>query len=283
MPDVGTSRKRLRRAARTAWNFVPIVLLRQLHRPPIVIGGCARSGTTLMLSILSSHPHIFAFPRETGLFCPKAYWRRKPAATPISNVAFYRHLLWQEIPRTAQRWCEKTPKNVLFFGKIIDHFEGRVRLIHVVRDGRDVVTSRHPADPSRYWVSPQRWIDETKAGLEWEGHDRVLTVRYEDLVRDLGSQLVRLGAFLDEDFGELAEVWHEQTSIRLSKAWSHEVRAAHSHSIGRWKSPQHREAVQQLVAMPEAVEILERLGYEIASEGPDLDGRSADERDQMRA
>ena len=236
-----------------------------------------------MLSILSSHPHIFAFPRETGLFCPKAYRRRRPVEASISNFDFYRHLLWQEIPRTAQRWCEKTPKNVLFFGKILDHFDGRVRLIHIVRDGRDVVTSQHPRDPARYWVSAQRWIDETSAGLEWEGHDGVLTVRYEDLVRDLGSQLARLGTFLDEDFSERADVWHEQAAIRLSEAWFHEVRAAHSHSIGRWNSPQHREAVQQLMAMPEAVRILDHLGYEIASEGPDLDRRPAGKRDQMRA
>jgi hypothetical protein len=35
---------------------------------PILIGGGARSGTTLLLSILSAHPAIFAIRKELGLF-----------------------------------------------------------------------------------------------------------------------------------------------------------------------------------------------------------------------
>ncbi len=35
---------------------------------PIIIGGCGRSGTTLLLSILGSHPNIQAIKDETGLF-----------------------------------------------------------------------------------------------------------------------------------------------------------------------------------------------------------------------
>jgi hypothetical protein len=259
-PKVG----KLRRAARTARNVVPILLLRRLDRPPIIIGGCARSGTTLLLSTLSSHPRIFAFPNETGLFCPTAYRRKGTVAldAPFSRVEFYRHLLWQKIPRSAHRWCEKTPKNVHFFGRILDHFEGRVRIIHVVRDGRDVVTSRHPTDPSRYWVTPRRWVDDTSAGLAWEGHPSVLTMRYEDLVGDLEAHLVRLGAFLDEDLRGLAGVWHERAAIRESRAWFHDVRPAHSGSVERWREPGHRAPVEELMAMPEAVRLLDRLGYE---------------------
>ena len=36
--------------------------------PPVYIGGCGRSGTTLLLSILSAHPEIFGCPRELNLF-----------------------------------------------------------------------------------------------------------------------------------------------------------------------------------------------------------------------
>jgi hypothetical protein len=88
-------------------------------------------------------------------------------------------------------------------------------------------------------------------------------VRYEDLVGDLESQLARLEPFLDEDFRGLADVWHEQAALRLSVAWFHEVRATHARSIGRWREPRHRAVVDQLLALPEAVKLLDRLGYEL--------------------
>ncbi len=42
----------------------------RLYKSPILIGGCGRSGTTLLTSILSSHPKIALIPHETGIFCP---------------------------------------------------------------------------------------------------------------------------------------------------------------------------------------------------------------------
>ena len=41
---------------------------KNFKKPPIYIGGCGRSGTTLLLSILSSHPEIFACPGELEMF-----------------------------------------------------------------------------------------------------------------------------------------------------------------------------------------------------------------------
>ena len=38
-----------------------------------MIGGCARSGTTLLLSMLSCHPRLLAIPNETMSLCPTAY------------------------------------------------------------------------------------------------------------------------------------------------------------------------------------------------------------------
>jgi hypothetical protein len=245
---------------RAAGNFIPVVVGRQFHRPPIFIGGCARSGTTLLLSILSSHPGIFAIPFETKCFSARGRPSDPEAAFRIAR--FYRLLLSCEIPRSAYRWCEKSTKNVLTFGRIIQHFKGRVRLIHLVRDGRDVITSRSPRDASRYWVSPERWVRDVGVGMAWEGHEEVLTVRYEDLVTDLDSQLLLLGEFLDEDFTGLSRTWHERTAIRRSTAWFHDVLEPHTRSITRWRDSQYRDVVDELMAIPEAVHLLEHFGYE---------------------
>ena len=251
---------RLRKSYRFAKNLLPVAVRNQFQRPPILIGGCARSGTTLLLSILSAQPGIFVIPFETKCFSARG--RPEPdLATPFRVARFYRHLLSCEIPSTAHRWCEKSTKNVLTFGRIIDHFEGRVRLIHLVRDGRDVITSRHPRDPSRFWVPPRRWVRDVAAGSAWDHHEAVLTVRYEDLVTDLETQLARLEAFLGEDFSNMGGTWQERATLRHSKNWFHDLMAPHARSIGRWRDPAYREVVEELLAMPEAVRLLERYGY----------------------
>ncbi|MCA9555784.1 MAG: sulfotransferase, partial [Myxococcales bacterium] len=46
--------------------------------PPIIIGGCGRSGTTLVASILSCHPRIAVVGPETRAFAAGAYPSDRP-------------------------------------------------------------------------------------------------------------------------------------------------------------------------------------------------------------
>lgn len=235
----------------------------QLRDPPIVVGGCGRSGTTLLLSILSAHPHIFAIPKQTGLLCPTAY-TSEPDLTRRPRVGrLTLHLLTYELPPTIRRWCEKTPRNVLFFGPILSRMKNRARLIHLVRDGRDVITSRHPSKPDTYWVEPDRWIEDVAAGLRYRGHPQVLTLRYEDLVTDLERALAAMGHFLEEDFSALHSTWHENASIRSSHNWTHDVKDVHAAGIGRWNSAEHMERVDEFLRREEAIVLLKEFGYEV--------------------
>ena len=127
--------------------------------PPIIIGGCGRSGTTLLASILSAHPRIYVIPEETTTFCPGAYSEHVDLNAEFDTRKFYLKY-FSKYNFLFARWCEKTPKNVLFFDRILKHFKNRVKLIHMVRDGRDVIFSRHPRNPHEYWVSGKRWIDD---------------------------------------------------------------------------------------------------------------------------
>jgi hypothetical protein len=43
---------------------------------PVIIGGCARSGTTLMRVMIDTHPNIYCGP-ETGLLYLRTLTRRK--------------------------------------------------------------------------------------------------------------------------------------------------------------------------------------------------------------
>ncbi len=241
--------------------------IRQLSRRPIVIGGCGRSGTTLLLSILSCHPHLFAIDIETTALCRDGYgadglYNRTPDLdAPFELGRIYGYLREHEIPASCTRWCEKTPRNVIYFGRILQHFGKRVRLIHLVRDGRDVVTSVHPNDPTRYWVSPHRWVMDVTVGRRWENHPQVLTVRYEELVRDYETTMRRLCRFIEEDFTDAFLRYPDTARVKESIAWFKPAQKMNDRSIGRWQEEKHAAALAAFEREPGALELLRHYGY----------------------
>lgn len=231
-------------------------------RPPIVIGGCGRSGTTLLLSLLSAHPSIVAIPFESQAFTATLYDEEPDLQAPFQVWRIYCALADLPLEPSVRRWCEKTPKNVVVFERILDRFDGDVRLLHVVRDGRDVVTSRHTSKPDAYWVEPKRWIEDVSAGLALRDHEKVHTLRYEDLVMETEETLERLGAFLGEELSGFAESWVERARIRSFESPERRpARPLDRSGIGRWQKPEHRERAEALMRHPRARDLLAELGY----------------------
>jgi hypothetical protein len=228
--------------------------------PGIVIGGASRSGTTLLLAILSAHPRIFAIDHETYAFCP-SHLPDAEGRMRLSMRRLYTALALGKPPPTAHRWCEKTPRNVRAFRSILERLGDDVRLIHIVRDGRDVITSRHPRRPAAYYSSPREWVDDVTRGLAFAEDSRLVTVRYEDLVRDFEPTIARILDFLDERDGFPAERWFERATVRTHTAWAGGLQGIHGSSIERWRRPEHAARVQELLDYPGAVELIDRLGY----------------------
>jgi len=239
----------------------PRVLLQQrgFDAPPILIGGCGRSGTTMLLAMLAAHPRIAAIPFETNLF---ARLLPEPFPAVSHRIACLRaSLLVARQPHKprARRWCEKTPGNVHALHRILDRFDD-VRFVHIVRDGRDVVTSSHPMRPGP-WVPVRRWVEDVSAGLRFEDDPRVYTVRYEDLVTEYEPTMRALLDWLGEPFSPEMRAYHEHTTVRRSNAWRSGARSVDARSVGRHEDPAHADHVSALLADPEAVALLERLGY----------------------
>ena len=216
-------------------------------KAPIIIGGCGRSGTTLLLSILGAHPEVLALPEEMYAFYPFPF-RLNALIEALEAASGWQH------------WCEKTPKNVRAFPEIHAAFEGQVRLIHIVRDGRDVVTSHHPNAEERYYVAPERWVADVGAG--WAQREKTLLVRYEDLVSQPRATLEVLCDYIGLDFDERLLQFEQHSSVRANKAWEGGTATAlHSQRVARWQAPEHAERVAAFMATPGAQELMALLDY----------------------
>lgn len=189
---------------------------------PIFVVGCQRSGTTLLRLMLDSHPNISCGPEtrfladfakvtgegwdRMGLYgFPKAYWYEKFAEFFDSFQTEYAK------GRGKTRWADKTPRYALSLD-FIDALFPDSHIVHVVRDGRDVVAShrdrwgyRSAVKAVEKWPRYIRTAQAFGAGLPG---DRYIEVRYERLVDDTESELRRLLTFLDEPW-DAAVLDHE--------------------------------------------------------------------------
>jgi len=236
---------------------------RHFDRGPIVIGGCGRSGTTLLLSILAAHPEIFAIPHESVSLVK---WEPQPgrgAESPFRPARIdrlYRYILPRRIPKGQHIWAEKTPRNVRHIEQILNYWHDAL-FIHIIRDPRDVLTSRHQNRPGEYWVSRKRWVNDVTKGLAFQDHPRVYTLRYEDLVQHFEPTIRRLCDFLKlECVPEILD-WHTHTTVRRNRSWKGKVVKLHAKSVRKWEKPEHHERLSQILSDERITDLMERLSY----------------------
>lgn len=197
-----------------------------LLRTPTFVMGCPRSGTTFVGELLGSHSCVVYWnePPEIMAYCPRVF-RREVAfeeARAFYHEVYGRWLGEQRLDGVA-RFAEKCPRHVLVLPFLARAFpEGR--FIHVVRDGRAVVSSlirtgwlaNTPDAPgghrARYYVPRDRrerfevTTEAGRAALVWDIYvragmagrtlapDRYVEVRYEDVLRapdEWGGRLLR--------------------------------------------------------------------------------------------
>lgn len=106
------------------------------------------------------------------------------------------------------RWLEKTPRHFFFVDEILRLYP-RGRIVYVVRDPRDVVSS--PVKFQRLEPGAERWAQGLALAQSWvrsaeravaaRSRDRCWVLRYEDLIRDPIQHLGVLLEFLDIEAG----------------------------------------------------------------------------------
>lgn len=201
---------------------------------PFFIVGCVRSGTTMLRNLLRKHPNL-ACPEETHFyriaepFGTKAFlwWVTNNQtlvhhreidqiaepefaellARSTSRADLYRRYMAAFVQRqkpAARRWFDKTPQNV--FGVAIAANEiPEARFVHIVRDPVNVVSSlrigkvlkiKELEGACSYWNESASILDTLRRAYP----DRLLEVRYEDLVARPQEFIERIIAFVGETY-----------------------------------------------------------------------------------
>jgi hypothetical protein len=200
-------------SARTL-SSAPEEVMSQRARAPIFIVGCQRSGTTLLRLILDSHPAISCGP-ETRFLPDLARittsdWKR------ISRYGFDRDYWLGRVAeffggfqddyaraRGKSRWADKTPMYALSIG-YLDELFPQCQIVHVIRDGRDVVAShrQHWGYQSALRAVPKwpHYVRTARQAGTVLPSDRYFEVRYEDMVTRSEQTLRTLFSWLGENW-----------------------------------------------------------------------------------
>lgn len=195
----------------------------------VFIVGAGRSGTTWLHMMLGAHPAI-ATGQESQIFQNylrkiREQWQREldyPETEELRKHGITSYIDEDKLTELMKHFAigvfenilaaksgasvflEKSPNNSFNIDLIFSCFPG-ARFIHVIRDGRDVVTSALAAKESWGWQwAPTNAAD---AAAEWRQavtessrlkdlSGRYLEVRYEDLLSNGSDELARVFEFL---------------------------------------------------------------------------------------
>jgi hypothetical protein len=164
--------------------------------------------------VLDAHPNIAAGPESKFLNnltaiigknwyhmqsfgFPKSYWREKIRDFYGSFQEDYRQKQGKE------RWAEKSPTYTMDLPLIDDLFP-ESQVIHLIRDGRDVLASvqnRWGYRKAVQFAAAGTWkkhVEKARTFGQFAGEERYTEVRYEQLVQDPEQTLRKVFDFLDE-------------------------------------------------------------------------------------
>jgi hypothetical protein len=214
-------------------------------RTHIVICGYQRSGTTLLLMMME-----YALPNARRFGREKSAWR---AAT----------FEW----RNHEVLISKMPVDIFRLHCLRNFYNNRrakLRTIIMIRDPRDVLTSRHPkTGPEGYFQDSDQWRDMHVYVERYRNDPDVLLLRYEDLVADPDSVQEKVDAFTGEKSVCRYVDAHKDDRPDFDTHTLNGVRPVDKGGVGRWRRPEHRDRMEFILReLPQLPQVLIDLGYE---------------------
>lgn len=204
----------------------------------VLITGAPRSGTSLLTILVSYFRDLKINPTiET----PSTLFEQVDVFKTPQRVD---GLIWNDFIQ---------PKH-----SMVDFINKGVKLVVMLRDGRDVLVSKHNADGRKsYWCPPERWINsileliKTMEYVEQNNlQDYLHVIRYENLTLNLEGEIKRLEEFLGLSIDPNYKTFHqEHTKINQITHALNGIRPVEYNSNG-WKQPEHEERIKSLFEGP---------------------------------
>ena len=237
---------------------------------PVLVSGMPRSGTSLVDRIIDAHPDAAGAGEFTGLerFAAKLQRVTDPSKPPPECFGDLQSPQWRDegeryvrglraMHPDAQRTVDKSLSNVNLLGLASRLLPG-CRVIHVVRDPRDVAIScvmgefRPAVMP---WTTRLEWVATAWSAMErlmrhWHAvlDVPILDVRYERLVADPDTEFRRIIDFIDLPWDDACLDFHATGRPLRTLSNDQVCRPLYTSSIGRHR---HYEAAISAIDWPD--------------------------------
>ncbi|MFW6201880.1 MAG: sulfotransferase family protein, partial [Gemmatimonadota bacterium] len=295
------------RSTRDATAAAPDAARADRGRAPVFVVGCPRSGTTLLYHMLLSAGGFANYRAETHVFdllMPRyghlrsRRMRRRLAEDWIRSTFFRKSGLDADVARRrildahdggellcslmtavaraqrVSRWADCTPGHLLHLPEI-ERTIPHARIVHIVRDGRDVALSLDrlgwirplPGDHTDpIVVAATFWMWMVRRGCT-AGRSSALTymeIRFEDLVARPRETLRRLGEFIEHDLDYDRIRRRAVGSVRRPNTSFDDADSSGFDPVGRWRRSLTAERLARLERI--TGDALIEFGYDLATD-----------------
>ena len=236
--------------------------------------GAQRSGTWWLQRMLTAHPEVSAVPSETYLFSEgirplfERFHHGVRSSTTVGQLHVERDVLLDatrgfcdsvfapHLAPGSRYLSERSPGHARAVDLLAQVYPD-ARLVHIIRDGRDVARSLAAREwgPESVGAAARRWREVVEAARAGAPADNYLEVRYEELIEDLQSGVRDLYEWLGLPAGTdvLAE------ALREGRRPLNEDPKDPRVSVGKWRDHFTDEDLAAFEA--EAGELAAELGY----------------------
>lgn len=219
----------------------------------ILITGCARSGTTLLLYLSQFFSDVQAMlddeyvPTRIKMKDSRYFVKRQKRKKLIIKYPMHDSGSRYHIPL----------KKVLDYGFYV---------VAIIRDGRDVLVSKHPPELVNFHVEPKRWVETNLELIEFKKNKKMMTVRYEDIISNTEAEMNKIGKFIRSDFlGNYNDFYKNISSGMKDAMGTKGARPISSDSIANWRLLENRDRLKSIVSskyINKICDLLIYFGYE---------------------